>query len=243
MSLLHLDASANRSGGSVSRQLTALFAGTWRARHDTGGYRYRDLAADPVPPLDSAFCALGRRVERHGTVPRAGVTALAETPAERLAWSLTRPLIEEPVAADTLLIGAPLYTYAVPAALKAWIDRVSFPGAFTDPDTGDSLLCATRVVVVSARGGAYGPGAPREGWDFQTPYLRAYFTNHGVPEENLSFVSAELTLADLLPHRAPFRPAAARSLARARADVTALATTAVCGTVRSGVQAAERTSG
>jgi hypothetical protein len=39
--LLHLDSSANRSGESVARQLTALFADTWRARHDPARYRYR----------------------------------------------------------------------------------------------------------------------------------------------------------------------------------------------------------
>src|SRR5690349_22305484 len=69
-SLLHLDSSANRFGEPVTRELTALFADAWRARHGPAGYRYRDLAADPVPP-DTACCALGRRVERHGLVPPA----------------------------------------------------------------------------------------------------------------------------------------------------------------------------
>lgn len=58
-SLLHLDSSAHRSEESVSRQLTALFAHTWRTAHGPAGYRYRDLAADPVPPLDTAY-SLGR---------------------------------------------------------------------------------------------------------------------------------------------------------------------------------------
>jgi FMN-dependent NADH-azoreductase len=149
-SLLHLDSSANCSGESVSRQLTALFADTWRARHGQAGYTYRDLAADPVPPLDTAFCALGRRAERHGLVPLDTVATLARTPAEERAWALTRPLITELLAAGTVLIGAPMYNYSVPASLKAWIDRVSFPGAFTDPVTGDSLLRGTKVVTISA---------------------------------------------------------------------------------------------
>jgi FMN-dependent NADH-azoreductase len=224
--LLHLDSSANRCGESVSRQLTALFADTWRALHGSAGYRYRDLAADPVPPLDTAYCALGRRMERHGLVPPARVAALAESPAERRQWALTRPLITELLAADTVLIGAPMYNYSIPASLKAWIDRVSFPGAFTDPETGHSLLHGTRVVVITARGGAYGPGTPREAWDFQTPYLRAYFGKQGVVDENMWFVSAEMTLAGLVPHLARFRPFAASSLAAARAEVTALATAA-----------------
>jgi FMN-dependent NADH-azoreductase len=232
MSLLHLDSSANRSGESVSRQLTALFVDTWRALHGAAGYRYRDLAADPVPPLDTAYCALGRRVERHGLVPPPMVAALAESPDEKREWALTRPLISELLSADTVVIGAPMYNYSVPALLKAWIDRVSFPGAFTDPDTGDSLLHGTRVVVITARGGAYDPGTPREAWDFQTPYLRAYFGKQGVAEENMYFVKAEMTMTGLVPHLARFRPLAASSLAAARAEVSALASGATRSTRR-----------
>ncbi|MEV0918279.1 NAD(P)H-dependent oxidoreductase [Streptomyces sp. NPDC049967] len=222
-SLLHLDSSANRSEESVSRQLTALFAHTWRTVHGPAGYRYRDLAADPVPPLDTAYCTLGRRAERTGLVPPDGVDALVGSEAERREWSLTRPLITELLAADTVLVGAPMYNYAVSASLKAWIDRVGFPGALTEPDTGEGLLRGKRVVVISARGGAYGPGTPREGWDFQTPYLRAYFGEKGVAPEDLCFVSAELTMAGLVPGLAPFRSAAASSLAVARAEVIAAA--------------------
>jgi FMN-dependent NADH-azoreductase len=223
-SLLHLDSSANTSDESVTRQLTTLFVDTWQARHGPAGYRYRDLAADPVPPLAAAYCALGRRVERHGLRPPARVAAMAESLAEKREWAMTRPLITELLAADTVLIGASMYNFSVSALLKAWIDRVTFPGAFLDPDTGASLLRDKRIVVIAARGGAYGPGTPREGRDFQVPYLRAYFGNHGVPEENLSFVTAELTVAGLMPHLAHLQPQAVSSLAAARADVTALAT-------------------
>jgi FMN-dependent NADH-azoreductase len=226
--LLHLDSSANRSSQSISRQLTALFADTWQSLHGSTGYRYRDLAADPVPPLSTAYCALGRRVERHGPVPPDMVAAVAESLLEQQEWALTRPLITELLAACTVLIGAPMYNYSVPAALKAWIDRVSFPGAFIDPNTGNSLLRDTKVVVVIARGGAYGPGSPREGWDFETPYLRTYFGKHGVTEGNMSFVSAEMTKAGLVPRLARFRRRAASSLAAARAEVTALASTVTC---------------
>ncbi|MFE4334405.1 FMN-dependent NADH-azoreductase [Streptomyces sp. NPDC056831] len=248
-SLLHLDSSANRSGESVSRQLTALFADTWRAAHASAGYRYQDLTADPVPQLDTAYCSLGRRVERHGLVPPAEVDTLIESPAEKRQWELTRPLISGLLTADTVLIGAPMYNYSVSASLKAWIDRVGFPGAFTDPDTGDSLLRSTRVVVICTRGGAYGAGTPREGWDFQTPYLRTYFGGLGVTDENLCFVSAEMTMAGLVPHLDHLRPLATSSLAAARAEVTALAAAAprpeipaICGTT-SMVPVSSRTPG
>lgn len=214
--LLHLDSSANRSPDSVSRQLTALFAEHWRSAHGSAGYRYRDLAAEPVPPLGTAYCALGRRVERYGLVPPDRVGTLATGADEEREWALTQPLIAELVAADTVLIGAPMYNYGVPAALKAWIDRVSFPGAYTDPGTGESRLHATRVVLVTARGGR-GPQ------DFHVRYLRGYFARQGVLEANLYVAGAELTLAGLAPHLAGLRPRAAASLAAARAEVTALA--------------------
>jgi FMN-dependent NADH-azoreductase len=220
--LLHLDSSAHRSSESISRQLTASFAAAWRDAHGSAGYRYRDLAADPVPPLGTAYCTLGRRAERHGRVPLARVDALAETRAERWEWGLTRPLITELLAASTLLIGAPMYNYSVPASLKAWIDRVSFPGAYIHPDTGDRLLRELRIVVIAARGGAYGPGTAREDRDFEQPYLRAYFGKQGVPKENISFVNADLTLAGLVPHLARFRPQAASSLNSARTEVITL---------------------
>ncbi|MEL5953382.1 NAD(P)H-dependent oxidoreductase [Streptomyces sp. CLV115] len=224
-SLLHLDSSADRSGDSVSRELTALFAETWRAEHGRAGdrCRYRDLAADPVPPLDTAYCTLGRRLERNGLPSPADIDAWIRSPAEEREWALTRPLITELLAADTVVIGAPMYNFSVSALLKAWIDRVGLPGVFTHPDTGKSLLHATRVVVITTRGGSYGPGTPQEAWDFQTPYLRAYFGKQGVAEENIHFVSAELTMAAVVPHLAHQQPLAVNSLASAREEVTALA--------------------
>jgi FMN-dependent NADH-azoreductase len=221
MTLLHIDSSADTAEDSVSRRLTGLFARTWRARNTTARHLRRDLCADPVPALGPAYATLGRRVEREGFVPPDEVPALVENAAEQREWDHTLPLISELLAADTVLLGVPMYNFSIPASLKTWIDRVTFPGAYTDPDTGESLLKDTRVVVVMARGGGYGPGTPREPYGFQTPYLKAYFGELGV--HKLHFVAAELTLAGLLPHLAGLEKLATDSLARARADVMALA--------------------
>ncbi|GGZ84303.1 NAD(P)H-dependent oxidoreductase [Streptomyces echinoruber] len=145
----------------MTRRLTARFAAVWRERHPAGRYRYRDPAAAPVPALTAAYTTLGRRVERAGFVPPAEVPALVRDAAEEREWALTAPPAEEVAAAGTLLLGVPMDNFSVPAALKAWIDRVSFPNAFTGPDGGRSPLRETRVVAVMARGGGYGPGAPR----------------------------------------------------------------------------------
>jgi FMN-dependent NADH-azoreductase len=222
--LLHIDSSADTTADSVTRQLTETFARGWHTQHgSTADRRHRDLSAEPVPPITAAYTTLGRRVEREGFVPPAKAPALIENAAEQREWDLTRPYISELLAADTLLLGVPMYNFSVPATLKAWIDRVTFPGALTDPDTGESRLRHTRVVVVMARGGGYGPGTPREHLDFQTPYLKAYFGNLGVRPANLHLVAAELTRVDVLAHLAGLEDLAAASLARARATLTALA--------------------
>jgi FMN-dependent NADH-azoreductase len=221
--LLHIDSSADTTADSVTRQLTETFVRAWRTAHGTRDHRYRDLSAEPVAPITPAYTTLGRRVEREGFVPPAKVPALTESAAEQREWELTLPYIAELLAADTLLLGVPMYNFSVPATLKAWIDRVTFPGALTDPDTGESLLRRIRVVAVMARGGGYGPGTPREHFDFQMPYLKAYFGNLGVPPEHLHLVAAELTRVDVLPQPAGLEDLAAASLTRARDTLTALA--------------------
>jgi FMN-dependent NADH-azoreductase len=220
--LLHLDSSASHAEVSVSRRLTSAFAETWRRVHG-GVHIYRDLAADPVPLPTPAYCAFGTRLERHGVVPVRAVADMAGDAAERAEWARTAPLVEELLAADTVLLGVPMYNYSVPAALKAWIDRVTFPGVYTAPATGDSLLAGTRVVVASARGGGYRPGSTYAPFDFQEPYLRAYFGKLGVRDENITFVHAEFTRAADIPALGAFRHLTESSFATARAKVVEIA--------------------
>jgi len=223
VSLLHLDSSAHRAAESVSRRLTAVFARRWRARHAEARYRYRDLAAEPVAPINEAYCELGRRVERFGLAPARPVDKLIETAAERREWNLTRDLADELLASDVLLVGAPMYNYAAPAALKAWIDRISFPGVFAGPTDGSSRLAHLRVVAVISRGGAYGPGTGAEKRDFLTPYLRAYFARQGVSTANIEVVTADMTLAGIAPGHEHLRPMAARAFAGAQTRLVDLA--------------------
>ncbi|MFJ9693405.1 FMN-dependent NADH-azoreductase [Kitasatospora sp. NPDC101183] len=221
--LLHLDSSISPDG-SVSRTLTARFAAAWRARHGAAARTgHLDLAAEPVPPLRSAFDLLGRRTERKGVLTLDEIGDLTETPEEEAEWALSRPLIEQLRAADVLLIGSPMYNLTIPTGLKAWIDRVSFPGVYRDAATGEALLRNTRVVLVAVRGGGYGPGTPLEHWDFQVPYLKAYFERSGVAPENLHVVTAELTRSEDIPALHGLRHIAVESLARAEATLDALA--------------------
>ena len=216
--LLHLDSSVSPAGESISRELTALFAKHCAAEE----YTYRDLAADPVPMIGSAYVALGQRLEREGLAPVHAVSSRLRSVAEQGEWDLTYPLITELLAADVVVIGAPMYNFSVPVTLKSWIDRINFPGALIEPETRKKLLQDTRFVVITTRGGGYGPGMPREGLDFQEPYLRGFLGTIGVTDP--AFVNAELTLATWVPHLKEYATLAEESLEAARAAVVSLAT-------------------
>ncbi len=179
--LLHIDSSL-RTEGSRSRQLSAHFADRWRTANPDGIVTYRDLAADPVPHLDDvAFFAQ--------FVPEPD-----RTPEQVAAVALGAQLVDEVLAADTILIGLPLYNFGPPSTFKAWFDRIV--SERTMGKLGDK-----EFVVVSARGGGYGPGTPREGWDHREPWLRHALTSLGV--ENATFINTELTLARESPRMIP----------------------------------------
>jgi FMN-dependent NADH-azoreductase len=164
MKLLHLDSSV-LGAQSASRELTAAVVAAWRAVHPRGTVAYRDLAADPLPHLDGAALA------------KADPEAAAE--AERV--------LQEFLAADVVVVGAPMYNFAIPSQLKAWIDRVAVAGrTFRYTDQGpEGLAGGKRVVVASTRGGIHA-GTPR---DFVEPYLRQVFGFLGITD--IEFVTAE----------------------------------------------------
>ncbi|MDQ3327715.1 MAG: NAD(P)H-dependent oxidoreductase [Chloroflexota bacterium] len=203
--LLHLDSSA-RTAGSISRQLTAEFAEHWKSNHPEDHVTYRDLASNPLPHIQEA------------TVAAMFIPPAARTPEQTQATALQEELIAELAEADTLLIGAPMYNFGVPSALKSWIDHVVVFGR----TIGQGLFDDTTVVIASARGGAYGPGTPREASDFQERYLRAILSLIGLTD--ITFAHAEMrAAADGDPSLAQFAPFAGESLAAAQAMMRAAA--------------------
>jgi len=204
--LLHIDSSI-QGERSVSRSLTARAAERWKAAHPDGTVVYRDLAADPLPHLD-ADAAAARFVpaEQH-------------TPAQAAVYELSKRLVDEVKAADVVLLGLPIYNFGAPSTVKAWVDHLVYPGLSTDPAGGDGLLAGKELIVLAARGGGYGPGTPREGWDHAGAWLP-----HGLSMTGMEprFIAAELTLADVNPAMAELRDLAAESLAAARAEVDGL---------------------
>jgi FMN-dependent NADH-azoreductase len=207
--LLHLDASMRREG-SVSREVSAAFAEHWRAAHPDGTYVHRDLSADPLPHLDAhGYAAAASPEESHSD-------------EEAAAWAVTRPLVEELEAADTILLGVPMYNFSIPSTLKAWLDRIIIPRLMADPQSGVGALGGKRVVVVNSRGGSNAPGTPRESFEFQERYLRAALNVIGL-DTDLTFVNAELTMAGVVPALAQFKDIADESLENAHKAVRELA--------------------
>jgi FMN-dependent NADH-azoreductase len=197
--LLHIDSSV-QGDRSISRRLTARAADRWRATHPGGAVTYRDLAVNPIPHLDAET----------GTARL--VPAEARTAAQDTSFALSVALVDEIKNADTVLLGVPLYNFGAPSTVKAWVDHIVAPGLSMDAETGGGLLGGTDFVVVASRGGGYGPGTPREGWDHAEAWLPHAVSLTGLRPR---FITAELTMADVNPAMADLKPLAAESLSRA----------------------------
>lgn len=208
--LLHLDSSAN-PGNSRSRQITATFAEAWRNRGPEYTVTYRDLHASPLPHVADAALHWPERLRPAGG-EGAGGTAGADQAAFEAGEALQGELISELLAADVLLVGAPLYNYSLPSALKAWIDHIHVPGRTAPFDGQTQPLAGRPAVIVSSRGAAYDPGSPTEGWDHAIPVLQLILgTALGM---NVEVITTSLTLAETVP-------ALADQLDRSRAELSA----------------------
>src|SRR5882724_2444486 len=176
MKLLQIDSSARTS--SVSRRLTAKFAAHWRKNHPDGEVVRRDLSATFLPLITDAWAATQ-------------IEDSKRTPAERSYLATSDELIEELQAADTVVIGAPMYNFTIPAPLKAWIDQVVRLGKTVTygPNGPQGLLARKKVVVITSRGGAYEKGTAKEAFDFQEPYLRHILGFIGLTD--VTFIHAE----------------------------------------------------
>ncbi|HWA81175.1 MAG TPA: FMN-dependent NADH-azoreductase [Acetobacteraceae bacterium] len=177
MNILHIDSSI-LGAGSVSRVLSAEIVAALRARHPAARVTYRDLGAAPVGHLSGAHLAAAQ-----GAVPEAA--ALREDLAAGQA------ALEEFLAADIVVVGAPMYNFGVPSQLKAWIDRLAIPGkTFRYTEAGAEGLAGGKIVIIaSSRGGFYGAETPTAFLDHQESYLRGIFGFFGITD--VRFVRAE----------------------------------------------------
>jgi len=163
MTLFRLDASI-RVDGSHSRALGDLVEHEWISANPGGRVIRRHIGTEPLPATAWSDAVTGSYLPAHQrTGSQAGGVALA---AE---------LVDELVAADALLFAVPLYNFGVSQHFKAWADLV-----ITDPRMAPAAIPATAgkpAVLVTVRGGAYGAGTPREGWDHATGWMRRILEN------------------------------------------------------------------
>jgi FMN-dependent NADH-azoreductase len=166
MNLLHVDSSA-LGAYSVSRELSGAIVDAWKRAYPGAQVTYRDVAAQPLA---------------HWTP-----VADASDPAVRIGAEV----LEEFLAADVIVIGAPMYNFSIPSSLKAWIDRIAVAGkTFRYGANGpEGLAVGKRVILASSRGGYYGADTPAAARDFQENYLRQLFGFLGVSD--IEIVRAE----------------------------------------------------
>jgi len=177
MNLLRIDSSARRS--SVSRQLTGRFVEAWQQEHPDGTVIERDLASTAIPHISDEW------TQAIHTNPA------TLTPQQKEVLQLSDALVEELAQADTIVIGAPMYNFAISAPLKAWIDQVVRVGktVLFGASGPQGILKNKKVYVITSRGGAYRLGTPTERYDYQEPYLRHILGFIGLTD--VTFIHAE----------------------------------------------------
>jgi len=175
--LLHIDSSV-LGPHSVSRQVSA--AVVERLRQAVPGLQitYRDLATTPLPHLSGAHLAAAQ-----GATP--------SDPAIQQDLATGQAVLEEFLAADIVVIGAPMYNFSIPSQLKAWIDRIAIRDkTFTyGPNGPQGLAGGKRVIVTLSRGGHYGADTPMAAFEHLETYLRSVFSFIGVTD--LAFIAAD----------------------------------------------------
>ncbi|HWG05091.1 MAG TPA: FMN-dependent NADH-azoreductase [Beijerinckiaceae bacterium] len=177
MNLLHIDTSI-LGGNSVSRKVSAAIVERLAQARPDARVTYRDLAATPLPHLSGDNLAAIR-----GAVP--------ESAALQDDIVVSQKVLDEFLAADAIVIGAPMYNFTIPSQLKTWIDRILVAGkTFRYTAEGPQGLAGDkRVIIAISRGGLYGAGTPAAAAEHLETYLRTVFGFIGV--KNVEIIAAE----------------------------------------------------
>ncbi|GLH75679.1 FMN-dependent NADH-azoreductase 2 [Bradyrhizobium sp. SSBR45G] len=175
--LLHIDSSV-LGPNSVSRQVSAAIVGRFRQVTPGLEVTYRDVAAEPLSHLSGTHVAIA-----YG--------APVDDPSLKAEVAAGQAVLEEFLAADIVVIGAPMYNFSIPSQLKAWIDRIAVRGkTFTyGPNGPQGLAGGKRVIVAVSRGGHYGVDTPMAAFEHLETYLRSVFSFIGVTD--LEFIAAD----------------------------------------------------
>ncbi|WP_278921426.1 MULTISPECIES: FMN-dependent NADH-azoreductase [Paracoccaceae] len=204
--LLRIDASAQLEERSLTRHLTGLFTHNFLAQAPDTKVITRDVGLNPVPAIDHKFihAAFTPSDEREPWMK------------ERLA--LSDELVDEVIAADIIVLGAPMYNYGMPTALKGWIDHIARIGRTFSFDLarGDTpiepILSGKRLVVLSSRGEfGFAPGGVRAHLNALDPALAACAHYFGVAQADIETVAIEYQEFKDARHEASVESAEART--------------------------------
>jgi FMN-dependent NADH-azoreductase len=176
MKLLHIDSSV-LGPHSVSRQVSAAITDRLAKAQPGLAVTYRDLSAAPLSHLSGLHLAAAQ-----------GGGADAGLQADLAAGQAA---LDEFLAADIVVIGAPMYNFTIPTQLKAWIDRILVAGkTFKYGANGaEGLAGGKRVIIALSRGGFYGADTPAAAGEHLETYLRWVFGFIGVT--NVEFIAAD----------------------------------------------------
>lgn len=184
--LLHVKSSVFGDQGQ-SAQLAERLIKRWLADNADGQVVVRDLVANPISHFDAdSIAALSTPAEQR-------------TPEQQAAVELSDTLIAELQQADAVVLGAPMYNFAVPSQLKAWFDQVARNGVtFRYTEQGpEGLLQDKPVYVLATRGGLYRDA----GLDFQVPWIKLILGFVGIKQveviyaEGLNMSDSQVSLA------------------------------------------------
>lgn len=193
--------SSPRGEDSVSTKVARSLAD--RLTSEPGAtLKVRDLAAEALPHIDSAYTGGRFLPPEKRTAAQAEAATRAET------------LIEELMAADVLVIAAAMNNFAPPSTLKAWIDHIVWPGRtmIPTPEGPQGMITGKKAYIVAASGGTYSSG-PMAPVDFLIPYLKVILGFIGI--KDVETIRAERQTAG--------PEAAENGVAAAMAQVAALA--------------------
>jgi FMN-dependent NADH-azoreductase len=194
VTLFRLDASINPAQ-SASRAMADLVEAEWRQAHPGDAVIRRQVGTEPLPADAWANAVTGART------PEAD-----RSEGQRAGVALAARLAGELAGADAVLLAVPLYNFGVSQHIKTWIDLVI--AAPRDSSGAEPLLAGKPTVLVTVRGGAYGAGTPRDGWDHSTGYLRRILAD--VWGAELTVVEREFTLVGVNPALDQFTELAAQ---------------------------------
>ena len=177
MQILRID-SATTGDQSVTRQLTDLITQHFTEANPDAKVIHRDLVESPLAHIDPITTKALR------TPPETHEEAVAA------AYPAERAVLDEFLASDVVVVGAPMYNFSIPSQLKAWLDRLGVPGAtFKYSEAGpEGLAGGRKVVVASARGGEYSNDQMAEN---QESLIKTFMDFIGV--DDLHFVRVEKT--------------------------------------------------